>query len=222
MALSATAELWGRQPPRVSCAGSPTALRSADLARQERFDFDAEYVRRLTQGEPEIEEHFVRYFGVLLTGKLRLRLRSPGLVEDAKQETFMRVFATLRQKGGLATPEGLGAFVNSVANNVLFETYRTQSRHAPIADDDADEAEEPQASAESQLMQQEQASHVQQMLSKLPRREQDLLKGIFLEDRDKDEVCKRLNVDRAYLRVLLHRAKNHFRTMLEEEGIEHV
>ena len=192
------------------------------MARQERFDFDAEYVRRLTQGEPEIEEHFVRYFGVLLAGKLRMRLRSPGLVEDAKQETFMRVFATLRQKGGLVTPEGLGAFVNSVANNVLFETYRTQSRHSPVGDRDADEPEESQPSTEARLLQEEQSSQVRQMLSRLPQREQDLLRGLFIEERDKDDLCRRLQVDRTYLRVLLHRAKMHFRAVLEEEGIERV
>jgi RNA polymerase sigma-70 factor (ECF subfamily) len=32
-----------------------------------------------------------------------------------------------------------------------------------------------------------------------------------LEDRCKDEVCKDLNVDRGYLRVLLHRAKQSFK-----------
>ena len=192
------------------------------MARQERFEFDADYVRRLTQGEPDIEAHFIRYFGVLLSGKLRMRLRSPGLVEDAKQETFMRVFATLRQKGGLATPEGLGAFVNAVANNVLFETYRAQSRHAPVDNDDVDEAEEPHASAETRMMQDEQSSQVHHALSRLPERERDLLNGLFIEERDKNEVCRRLNVDRAYLRVLLYRAKMHFRAVLEEEGIERV
>lgn len=192
------------------------------MARQERFEFDAEYVRRLTQGEPDIEEHFIRYFGVLLSGKLRLRLRSPVLVEDAKQETFMRVFATLRQKGGLATPEGLGSFVNSVANNVLFETYRAQSRHAPVGDGAAEETEEPQASAEARMMQDEHSSQVHRALSHLPERERDLLNGLFIEERDKDDLCRRLNVDRAYLRVLLHRAKIHFRAVLEEEGIERV
>jgi len=192
------------------------------LARQERFEFDADYVRRLTQGDPAVEEHFVRYFGVLLTGKLRLRLRSPTLVEDAKQETFMRVFATLRQKGGLTTPGGLGAFVNSVANNVLFETYRAQARHAPADDDDVEEAEESTASMEVRMLQNEQSSVIHQALSRLPQRERDLLNGLFIEEHDKDELCRRLNVDRTYLRVLLHRAKLHFRAVLEEEGIERV
>jgi RNA polymerase sigma-70 factor, ECF subfamily len=45
----------------------------------------------------------------------------------------------------------------------------------------------------------------------LPAKEKDLLRWIFFDDRDKDEVCRELSVDRNYLRVLLHRAKAHFR-----------
>jgi RNA polymerase sigma-70 factor (ECF subfamily) len=39
------------------------------------------------------------------------------------------------------------------------------------------------------------------------------LQAVFLEERDKDEVCTELGVDRDYLRVLLHRAKGSFRTI---------
>ena len=96
--------------------------------RLERHNFDAEYIRRLVSGDPETEHHFTRYFGELLVLKLRSRLRSPAQVEDARQETFVRVLATLKQKGGLASAESLGAFVNGVCNNVLFEMYRANAR----------------------------------------------------------------------------------------------
>jgi RNA polymerase sigma-70 factor (ECF subfamily) len=36
---------------------------------------------------------------------------------------------------------------------------------------------------------------------------------VFLEERDKNEVCRELGVDREYLRVLLHRAKQAFKAM---------
>jgi RNA polymerase sigma-70 factor (ECF subfamily) len=46
---------------------------------------------------------------------------------------------------------------------------------------------------------------------------------VFLEERDKDEVCRDFGVDRNYLRVLLHRAKQTFKyhymkSMGEERG----
>ena len=39
-----------------------------------------------------------------------------------------------------------------------------------------------------------------------------LLKAVFLDERDRDEVCRELGVERDYLRVLLHRAKQEFKT----------
>ena len=43
------------------------------------------------------------------------------MIEDIRQETFLRVLVTLRRKHGLEHPERLGAFVNSVCNNVFLE-----------------------------------------------------------------------------------------------------
>jgi RNA polymerase sigma-70 factor (ECF subfamily) len=45
----------------------------------------------------------------------------------------------------------------------------------------------------------------------LDKKDRDLLTAIFLDERDKDEVCREFGVDRDYLRVLVYRAKSHFR-----------
>jgi RNA polymerase sigma-70 factor (ECF subfamily) len=47
----------------------------------------------------------------------------------------------------------------------------------------------------------------------LPERDRRLLREVFLEERDKDEVCRDFGVDRDYLRVLLHRAKQSFKSL---------
>src|SRR5215472_15690821 len=100
----------------------------------ERYSFDREYIHRLTECDPETQRHLVRYFGDLLSVKLRSRLRAPHLAEEVRQETFLRVFAAL-QRHGIEHPEGLGAFVNSVCNNVLLEMYRAEGRHPNLTDD---------------------------------------------------------------------------------------
>ena len=43
-----------------------------------------------------------------------------------------------------------------------------------------------------------------------------LICAIFLDERDKDEVCREQGVGRDYMRVLLHRAKQRFRQLLAE------
>jgi RNA polymerase sigma-70 factor (ECF subfamily) len=44
------------------------------------------------------------------------------------------------------------------------------------------------------------------------------LQAVLLDERDKDEICVELGVDRDYLRVLLHRAKGSFRTMYSKRA----
>jgi DNA-directed RNA polymerase specialized sigma24 family protein len=90
-------------------------------------NFDEEYVRNLTEGKPETERHFTAYFGNLILIKLRSRRLPAHVIEDIRQETFLRVFVTLRRKQGLQHPERLGAFVNSVCNNVFLEYLRSRS-----------------------------------------------------------------------------------------------
>ena len=185
----------------------------------ERYDFDRDYVQRLLASDPETEQHFAKYFGDLLSIKLRRRLRSPAQVEDARQETFKRVLVTLKQKGGLQAAEHLGAFVNGVCNNVLFEVYRSGSRVQPM-EEGQDVVDETRPSVESGLMAEDDRERVQRALSGMPQKERDLLQALFFEERDKDELCRELNVDRGYLRVLLHRAKARFRERFEGGGGE--
>jgi RNA polymerase sigma-70 factor (ECF subfamily) len=178
---------------------------------RQRFQFDRDYIDRLAAGDPEIEEHFTRYFGDLLTIKLRSRLRSATLVEDVTQETFLRVLASVRQKKTIDSPGGFGAFVNAVCNHVLFETYRMQSRTSSLDEDAAPDLPDTRVDTEAHLASQEERTHVRSILASLPEKERELLRWIFFEERDKDEICRLLGVDRNYLRVLLHRARQRFR-----------
>ncbi len=176
----------------------------------ERYAFDRDYIERLIAGDPETERHFTRYFGDLLTLKLRARLRTVTQIDDVKQETFVRVLVTLKKKRGITSPEALGAFVNSVCNNVLLETYRSGSKITPL-DEGYDGPDERRPGAESTLLASEERSRVREALAGLPQKDQELLRLLFFEERDKDAVCEALHVDRNYLRVMLHRAKAHFR-----------
>ena len=181
------------------------------LSLRPRYSFDRAYVERLIAEDPETERHFTEYFSDLLLLKLRSRLRSAALVEDARQETFVRVLTALKKKGTLSSAESLGAFVNSVCNNVLLETYRSNARATPL-DDERDEPESSEPSVEWRVMKSEERVRVRAAMEDLPPRDRDLIRWLFFEERDKDEVCRELNVDREYLRVLFHRAKERFRS----------
>jgi len=195
---------------RLACRKT-ASVRFARVSREGRFEFDRAYLDRLASGDPETERHFTRYFGDLLSIKLRSRLRSPAQVEDARQETFLRVMKALRQPGGIQSPGGFGAFVNSVCNNVLFEMYRSYSKTTPLEEEAGAALPDPGIDAEMAVGLDQDRAHVRAIMETLPQKERQLLHWLFFEEADKDEVCRRLGIDRNYLRVLLHRAKQRFR-----------
>jgi RNA polymerase sigma-70 factor, ECF subfamily len=177
------------------------------------IDFDAPYLSRLQARDAGTEAHFVAYFSELIRLKLRSRLASKEAIEDARQETFVRVFSLIRAKGGLRQPERLGALVNSVCNNVLREQYRSKSRRESSLDDEPqDDFESPEPSALSTLDQQDMERQVRQVMSEMAERDRGLLRCVLMEDRDKGEICAEFGVTREHLRVLVHRAKQSFKT----------
>jgi len=175
--------------------------------------FDAPYVERLRSGDFRTQEHFVAYFSELIQLKLRARLRSPQAIEDVRQETFVRVFTALRSAGGIRQPERLGAFVNSICNNVLLEHYRSSSRSDSLDDEPQNELPDPVMDVLGAVAAKQMEEKVREILDEMPERDRRILREVFLEERDKDEVCRDFGVDRDYLRVLLHRAKQSFKSL---------
>jgi RNA polymerase sigma-70 factor, ECF subfamily len=202
----------------VFLTGSPggvnlSALAVAEEPGLEFFAFDASYVEKLRSGDAHIEGHFVTYFTELIRLKLRSRLNTKEAIEDVRQETFMRVLALLRAEEGLRQPDRLGPFVNSVCNHVLMEHYRSQKRVTATIDDETEAtvaAREP--SALSLLEAKDTERVVRQILDELTDRDRRLLQAVLLDERDKDEVCAEFGISREYLRVLLHRAKQSFKS----------
>jgi len=197
-------------PPQVLHCVPLQGLRGRSLQFQ---SFDQSYLERLRAGDYRAQEHFGAYFSELIQIKLRSRLKSLEAIEDVRQETFTRFFIALRE-GRVLQPERLGSFVVSICNNVLFEYYRAGSRL-----DSLDDGEKPRdlpgkgTDLLSLLAAKETEKKVREILERLSERDRRLLREVFLEERDKDEVCRDFGVDRDYLRVLLYRAKQAFKSL---------
>ena len=151
----------------------------------------------------------------MLLIKLKQRLRSREHLEDLRQEVFLRVLQSLRQGSGLQHPERLGAYVHSICNYVLLEYWRGKSK-AEYCDERVAEQRDPGACIERELVNEEQNRQVRRLINGMTPKDRFLICAVFLEERDKDEVCREQGVRRDYLRVLLHRAKKRFRQLLAE------
>jgi RNA polymerase sigma-70 factor (ECF subfamily) len=205
--------------PLLPVGGTAILVGNKTEAYVELFAFTREYVERLREGDPSTELHFVTYFDQLLRIKLRARMLASETVEDLRQETYIRVLVTLR-KDGIRQPERFGAFVNSTCNFVLHEFYRASSRTSPW-DDSYLEVPDHAVNIEGMLVTKQMKDRVRQVIEELPKKDRELLRAFFLEEKDKDEVCRQFGVDRDYLRVLLHRAKDKFKVLYEKDRDGH-
>jgi len=171
--------------------------------------FDADYVRALKEGVPQIEEHFAAYFENVLRRYLRRRMTSAQLVEDIRQETFVRVLRLLKDPGRLRFPERLGALMVSICNNVRHEYFRGAQRWAEHAESSPDGKSDPEALA----MQKEPRRAIIQTFAALSERDREILRAAHVEQCSRRELCRRFNVPESYLPVILHRAKLRFRKL---------
>ena len=217
--------LMEHKPVRTNCqpvAGSESRMYSAGRTTITRwgvdfFTFDRAYVDRLRNGDPATEHHFYVYFDKLLQIKLRARAIGTDKVEDLKQDTFIRVITAVKE-GGVRQPERFGAFVNSVCNNVLLEYYRSLEKNRQMDDTQAqEEIPDKVLDLEGMMVSKQCSEQVRKILLGLPARDRKLLQAVFWEEKDKDKVCRDFGVDRNYLRVLLHRAKDKFKAVYEKE-----
>jgi RNA polymerase sigma-70 factor (ECF subfamily) len=206
----------GAERQKAEARGDQAAAVESPRHGVDFFAFDKAYVERLRNGDPATEHHFFVYFERLLHIKLRVRTITPDKIEDLKQETFIRVIAAVRKEGGVRQPERFGAFVNSICNNVLLEYYRSLGKNRQM-DEANEEIPDKLLDLEGMMVSKQSSERVRKILSGLPARDRDLLRAVFLEEKDKDAVCRDIGVDRNYLRVLLHRAKDKFKAIYEKE-----
>ena len=178
--------------------------------------FDESYLAALRAHNAEVENHLITFFSRPVRLKLRARLRSPELVEDASQETFLRVITYFRSGKTLDKPASLPGFIHSVCHNIALEFLRAHTRQDQLPENHQGPVD-PTLDPQNQMVNQERKALVRQLLDKLPDKDRQLLGRVFLDEADKDVVCAEFHVDRSYLRSLLFRARQRFRLALSHD-----
>lgn len=174
--------------------------------------FDENYLHALKDGNKAAENHLIFHFSRSVRLKLQARLRSPELVLDARQETFLRVLTYFRSGKTLERPASLPGFVHTVCHNVALEFLRAHTRHIQVAEnapEPADFASDP----ESMAVTTERKQLIRELLRELTEIDRELLRRVVLEEEDRDVICREFHVNRAYLRVLLCRARIRFKAL---------
>jgi RNA polymerase sigma-70 factor (ECF subfamily) len=147
--------------------------------------------------------------------RLRLKLRYKVLyhvghncadVDDLVQESLARFFRA-EQRQSIRNTEEVGAFLNGVCRNVILE-YRRKIRREPAIDPDMpipDVGVRPDAEIF------EMRDAIDNGLRELAERDRVVLRALYLEGRDKEDICREWGMSDAQFRVVLFRAKERFR-----------
>ena len=177
------------------------------------YAFDDDYVRRLREDDPWTTRHFVRYFDRLLTLKIGARLRAD-LVEDGKQIVYLRVLGAVKA-AKIRDGRAFGAFVSRTADHVIQELLRTDGRTDPLEDKHLDIPS--RLSTDDLVIEHETQRRVRETLAELADRDRELLEQALLQEEPTAELCERFQVKPDYLRVLLFRARERFRSHHEPD-----
>jgi RNA polymerase sigma-70 factor (ECF subfamily) len=153
--------------------------------------------------------------------RLRLKLRYKVLyhlghgcadVDDLVQETLVRFFRA-EQRQLIRNTDEFGAFLNGVCRNVILE-YRRRIRREPPIDPDVPI---PDAGFRPDAEIFEMRDAIENGLKELAERDRAILRALYLEGREKDDICRDWGMSDAQFRVVLFRAKERFRRVYNTE-----
>jgi RNA polymerase sigma-70 factor (ECF subfamily) len=173
-----------------------------------------EIVRRILAGDSAAEEEVVRRYRHGVTVIIDHIVRRESATDDVSQETFKIVLEKLR-RGDLREPERLSGFVCSVARNVALDYIRRATRFRNREEvGNAEHIPDPAPSQLEEILKQEKAGVVRQIINELKiERDRLLLFRYYIAEEDKDKLCLDLGLTRTQFNNVIYRALLRFKEL---------
>ena len=179
-----------------------------------------ELSRRIRAGDISAESELIRQYEPGLRVLLRRRTGGDvGLLQDLVQETLLVVIQRLRGEG-IDDPGKIAAFAAQTARNLAIASLRKAERQRTDVDSEATERNaDPSRGVATLAEDLEAALAVRALLREMPQtRDRLMLKRFYLDDHDKEIICRDMQLSEAAFNQALSRARRRFRQILEERG----
>lgn len=178
----------------------------------------ADLVARIAAGDRAAETEFVRTFerGVRALVRRRCRPADP-IAEDLAQDVLARVLERLRA-GAIRDAAALPAYIQATIVYTTSAEYRGRrpTESAAVIDDLPSSDNPVERIASDQL-----AALLRSLLTELPvARDREILARFYLDEQDKDDVCRQLGIDASHFHRVVFRARERFRQLLDQAGIQ--
>lgn len=179
----------------------------------------AEVLSRVRAGDADAWGELYRRYAPAIFRFCRRALPTREDAEDATTEVFMKV----RQKlGTFDSSRPFSSWLYKVASNHCWDLLRRRRIRQDLETQDAEALplEHPQPSQLERLQAEHASKEVRDALDKLPDRARMALVLRYYTEMSYDEIADALGVRRAFVGVLLLRARHQLRDILRQGGAE--
>jgi RNA polymerase sigma-70 factor (ECF subfamily) len=151
---------------------------------------------------------------------LERRCGNAAIAEDLLSQAVETSLRKL-QAGEIARPELLVGYVYRVALNHLRNFSRTNKAPRSTVEGLEEIPDSKQPDAAVPLDQARWAKLMREVLEELPAaRDRQAIVGFYLEEADKESLCRQLGLTELHFNRVIHRARERFRELLEARGFK--
>lgn len=187
----------------------------------QKFETSEAIVAGINKGDREAETAMVEKFGRGLLYVLEKRTGDKERAKDIYQEALLIVLQKLRNEP-LSDPSKLAAYLHSTAINLHIGQVRKEIRQNTTTDTDLMETISLGSDNQYQALVEERAGEaISRLIDELNNeRDRRILLLYYIQDNDKEEVCKELNLSHRHFDRVISRARLRFRELVEDRQDE--
>ena len=172
------------------------------------FKTTSDFVSGIQQGQAESESALYEKYSARVYYLALRQTKSPQDAEDIRAETFLRVLLAVRNNQ-VRSVDALPSFILAVARNVVRELFARRQRLGETIP--PEEAEVAIPSHEGFYLDEEVRVAIRETIEQLKPRERRVLRMLFYEELDTEEVARRVAIAPERVRLVKSRALKHFR-----------
>lgn len=171
--------------------------------------------------EDPISNDFIKQHYTGLYTLLHRRIRDANIAQEILNDAVATAIAHSRA-GRVADPKRLAGYVYRVALN-LYRNYRREYANRPgvhATDEDVDQLP-AQRTTEDAAMKTGVLRQILSIIASLPTvRDREIVKRFYLDEEDKDEICRSLGLSPLHFDRVIFRARQRMRSLLEARGFD--
>jgi len=176
---------------------------------------EKQILKKVKKGDNEAFGELYDFYAPKVYRFVRLKVDCQETAQDLTSEAFLKIWEYLQEQKRIR--ERFRSLLYKIARNLVIDFYRAKSNREILIDEleELSHIEDDQRSDELALRR-EDMKEVKQGLAKIKSNYQDVIIWYYIEDMPISEIADILDKKEGTVRVLIHRAKEALKEVVEE------